>query len=106
MVPTVAGTKLIDSSHELPGASVPAVAEPAFTRGHAELALLFNVKLDDMLGLLPEFGTGKSRGALPVFWIVTVCGLSLLGAPYGVDAKLRLGGSITSIFHTLPDLEL
>jgi hypothetical protein len=69
--------------------------------GQSEDPLLSKVKFDAMLGLFPILGTGKLSAAFPTFCTVTVMGLSLPVEPKLVAAKLRLGGSLKSTFHTL-----
>jgi len=86
---------------DAPAASVPTVEDPLSTNGHADVALLFQVKFVVMLGLFPVAGTGKISAALPVFSTVTVSGLSLLVDPISVAAKARLGGSVKSSFSTM-----
>jgi hypothetical protein len=97
-VSVVVGVKLTGNRHDRPGKSVPAVEEPALTRGHADAPLLLRVKLVEMLGLLPAAGTEILSAALPMFPTVTVCGLSLLVEPTTVLAKPKLGGSAKSYF--------
>ena len=99
--PDETGTKLIDSSQEAPDARVPEEAS-ALTSGHADVALSFKVKLGERAGLVPLAGMGNVRSPLPMFARVTVCGLSVLVSPKAVVAKLRLGGSAESTFHTFP----
>jgi hypothetical protein len=87
MWPVVAGVKLINSVQLTPGASEAVEPEPLPVTGQAEAKVLSRVKLEEMLGSLPEAGMGKMRLALPPFSMVTVCGLSLLVAPKAVLAK-------------------
>ena len=75
---------------DAPAASVPGAEEPLLSSGQAEAPLSFNVKFAAMLGLLPVDGIGKVNVALPLFSIVTVCGLSVLVEPTSVLAKVRL----------------
>jgi hypothetical protein len=92
------GTKLISNWQELLAASVAAVPEPALTSGQADAPLLFKVKLVAILGLLPADGSGKLSAALPIFAMVTACGV--LVAPYGVVAKFSTGGTDELISET------
>ena len=78
ILPTVVGTKLMDSSQEEPAFRSPADAELAVTSGHAEGLVVFRLKLDEILGLLPLAGIGKISGEFPLFSKVTFCGLSVL----------------------------
>jgi hypothetical protein len=87
---------------EAPAASDPGVEEVGVTSGQAPDALLFSVKPVVILGSLPLAGIGNVSAALPTFSTVTVCGLSLLIAPAGVVAKLRLGAVARAISFTLP----
>jgi hypothetical protein len=96
--PSVVGTKLISNWQELLAASVAAVPEPALTSGQADAPLLFKVKLVAILGLLPADGSGKLSAALPIFAMVTACGV--LVAPYGVVAKFSTGGTDELISET------
>jgi hypothetical protein len=97
--PAAVGVKLIDSWQDWPAASV-AAEPPALTTGQADEPPLFNVKLAEMLGLLPLPGTGRLSAALPMFSTVTACGLSALVPPGAVGAKLKLGASDRSSFKT------
>ncbi len=100
--PVTAGVKLMGNRQPAPAASIPGVEEPEATSGHAEAWLLFRAKFAAMLGLVPIGGIEKLSAAFPLFSSVTVCGLSLLVKPAGVDEKLSEGGSTTSTFKTWP----
>jgi hypothetical protein len=99
-LPATVGSKLIDNSHEVPAASVPGVANPLPITGHAEGPLPAKEKLLAMLGLFPVAGIGKVKSALPIFAIVTLCGLSVLVEPTVVEANPRLGGAEKVAFTT------
>jgi hypothetical protein len=99
-LPAAVGVKLIGSVQDASIANVPAELDVLPINGQAVDPLLFNVKLVEMLGSFPLDGTGKVSAAFPRFHRVTVCGLSLLVVPAGVEAKLRVGGSDTSTFNT------
>ena len=88
--PDLVGTKLKISVQLAPAASCPVVVEEEFTWGQVELAL--RTKLDEIVGLAPAAGIVNRSGLLPLFAMVTVCGLSLLLTPTGDEAKVRLGG--------------
>jgi hypothetical protein len=90
----------MDKVHVASAASVPAALLPEPTIGQALEPVPFSVKFVAMEGLLPEVGIGKLSVAFPLFHTVTVLGLSLLVEPAAVVAKLRLGGSETSIFSS------
>ena len=95
--PTDTGVKPMGNSQEAPAASDPSVVEVELTTGQSVVSL---VKFGAMLGLLPAAGTGNVSVALPAFSTVTVCGLSPLVVPIGVEAKVKLGASTKSSFST------
>jgi hypothetical protein len=99
MLPACCGVKLMGRVQEAPAASVPGV-EPLATTG--QVAEPPKVKFIEMLGFIPEAGTRKLSGALPMFCSVNTCGLSLLLEPTGVLAKLRLGGVTRFSSFTAP----
>jgi len=65
--PVVVGEKLTASVHREFGASDAGLAAPAATAGQAELTVPSSEKFDEILGLVPVAGAGKSMGALPMF---------------------------------------
>ena len=90
--PLTVGVKLTINVHLAPTARVRLWEEPGGT-GQVELGL--KVKPAVIGAVLP--GALKVNGELPLFTIVTVCGLSALVLPTAVEAKLSVGASATSI---------
>jgi hypothetical protein len=88
-LPAAVGAKLIDRVQDAPTASVPADEAVLPTNGQAVPPELFKVKLDEILGLFPLDGMENANGVVPLFQMVTVCGLSLLVEPTAVVAKLK-----------------
>jgi hypothetical protein len=99
MEPDAVGDKFIEYTQETPGANVTGLDEPLRI---GQVVKLPRLKLAGILGLLPEVGVGKISGPVPLFWTVTVCGLSLLVAPTDVDAKLSAGATAGPTSSTWP----
>ena len=89
--PATVGAKLIGSVQDVPAARVPVDEEVLPVNGQVPLLVLFRLKFAEMLGLLPVWGRGKLRLALPMFSRVIIC--EALVVPTLIDAKLRLGAS-------------
>lgn len=86
--PGVAGEKLTEYMQVAPDERAPGL-DIELTIG--QVVRLPRLKLDEMLGLLPELGVGKMSAPVPLFSSVIVWGLSLLVKPTAVDANLRVG---------------
>ena len=89
--PATVGAKLMGRVHEVPAAKVPVDEDVLPVSGQVPALVLLRVTFAEMLGLLPVWGRGKLRFALPMFSSVIVC--EALVEPTLVDAKLRLGAS-------------
>ena len=92
MVPAVVGVKSIAYRHVAPLASVPAVLDDVVNFG--QVVVVPSEKSVEMLGFVPEPGTGKLRLALPILSMVTDCGLSVLRDPTGSVARNSTVGAV------------
>jgi len=90
ILPAAVGAKLIGRVQDAPTARVPVDEAVLPIKGQTVPPVLFSVKFDAILGLLPFDGIGSVSAVFPLFHRATVCGLSLLVEPTAVDAKLIL----------------